>query len=86
MGAWHSEVIHTNANTHTHTCRKTHKHTHINMADGKASWGRLALSHTSLFSLKHTAQRHTQNTDTHTHTFTDVEDQKHRMKHGLLQA
>lgn len=46
--------------------------THTDVADGKASWGGLALSHTlPLLSPKHTAQRrkHTRlQTHTHTHT------------------
>lgn len=37
------------------------------------------------FSLKHTAHRHTHVYE-HTHTCSHAEDQKHRMKYGLLQA
>ena len=74
----------THAHTHTHTHARTHPHahTHKNMADGKASWGYWhLLPHTHMrfpsFSFKQAAQ---------THTHINVEDQRHRMKHGLLQA
>lgn len=43
----------------------TYTNTHTNMADGKASWGRLALtlSHFPFLPIKHTARRYA-----HTHT------------------
>lgn len=64
---------------HTHTKEQAC----INMADGKASWGRLALTS----SLPFLSRSNTQPTDTHTYLqHTHIQDQKHRMKHGLLQA
>ncbi len=57
-----------------HSQGDTHTHTNTtNMADGKASWGRLALtlSHFPSLSLKHTAYRHT-NTEAHMHEHTHI--------------